>query len=699
MALIIPKSVGGTGEDVTPDQPVEPIERRASNLVIPESVGGPKTGVAVETRERVGGRRGAAQRRRERVTEAEQLLSRIEAGEISAQDLPESQFESVEKLRFERIPEISEAGISGLTGAEGLEGLPPALATLTTFDPVEFGQILKTQFPQIGIATTPEGRQIAVNNETGAAVEINKPGLTGIDVLQGLGVVAAFTPAARGAVAAPSAVGALIGREVAAPTGVRVLAGGAGAAATEAGIQKVQEATGGEFDPEDVALAGSLGAAGEVAQPIVQAVGRGAARVVRGAEETAEQAARRELLQAEGLEPTRPQITREATEFQQQQELAKASGPVRARLEQQEARLQGAFEQRATDTQGNIITSTSTPIDEVLNRSIDLDQQISNLYKQARSVSPGEKDIRLEGLSQRLRQMAGEERASGGLISSVRSNLRQRGIIDGKGKVVGRISVDVAEQVRKDINALHDSLTDRGRQLSRLLKDRLDNDVFKARGEDIFERARSAKSDFEKGLSRAKISKFDKRQANLVRDMLENKVSPDDFVNDVVFSKKWRPEDINQLKLYLNQTDSGSQAWNDLRAQTVDEMRVRAFTGPLRADGETKSLSRAGLEKALDKLSGKVNVLFNKEERDFFNRMKEIARLREPPPATFAGKGPSAQAINQAKTRFPILGPIIDSLSEFRQSKLLLKLPRKRVRRGTRLRVPPQTIQAIRVEE
>lgn len=418
------------------------------------------------------------------------------------------------------------------------------------------------------------------------------------------------------------------------------------------------------------------------AAPAIAAAQKQAATGVRKVKEagveTPEQAVRRTAFEAEGIEPTRAQVTRDAGEFQAQQEAAKGSNAVRARLEQQEARLQGAFEQKAVDTQGRSVTSTSTPIDEVLNRSITLDKEIGNLYKQAREAAPEGKEIKFERLAKSLSNLEGEETISGGLISSVKSNLLNRGIINKDGKVVGKVSVETGEQVRQDINALHNSVTDRGRQLSRQLKDSLDDDVLLHAGTDLFNSARSAKRNFEQGLNRAKISKFDNRKSNLVRDMLDNKVDPDSFVNDAIFAKKWRKEDVSQLKSYLNQTDSGKQAWNDLRAQTMAEIKERAFKGAVREDGVTKSLSRDGLQKALASLKGKTEVLFTPEEQAFLKRMQGIAELREPAPGTFSGKGPSAQAIREVKNRLPIIGSMLDGLSEFRQNKLLLRLPKKR---------------------
>lgn len=425
-------------------------------------------------------------------------------------------------------------------------------------------------------------------------------------------------------------------------------------------------------------IRGQVAAASKAIAPLESKISSGIKKARNIGAETPEQTARRTAFEAEGLAPTRAQVTRDAGEFQAQQEAAKGSNAIRARIEQQEARLQGAFEKKAVDTKGDVVTSTSTPIDEVLNRSIALDKEIGNLYKQAREAAPGGKDIRLSKLASSLNNLSGEENISGGLISSIKSNLRNRGVINKEGKVVGRISVETGEQIRQDINALHNSVTDRGRQLSRQLKDSLDDDVLLQSGEDLFNSARSAKRNFEKGLNRAQISKFDKRKSNLVRDMLDNKVNPDTFVKDAIFAKKWRGEDISQLKKYLNQTESGKQAWNDLRAQAMDEIKERSFKGAVREDGVTKSLSRDGLQKALASLKGKTEIIFTPEEQAFLKRMQNIAELREPSPGTFSGKGPSAQAIREVKNRLPIVGGLLDSLSEFKQNKLLLTLPKKR---------------------
>ena len=47
------------------------------------------------------------------------------------------------------------------------------------------------------IQESPWGIKRKQNNKTGAQVVLNKPGVSRIDILQGLGIAAAFTPAGR----------------------------------------------------------------------------------------------------------------------------------------------------------------------------------------------------------------------------------------------------------------------------------------------------------------------------------------------------------------------------------------------------------------------------------------------------------------------------------------------------------------------
>jgi len=388
------------------------------------------------------------------------------------------------------------------------------------------------------------------------------------------------------------------------------------------------------------------------------------------------QVARKTFLEEQGLDPTKAQITRTADDFQAQQEAAKSSTRVRDRIEQQEAALTTRFNQAVLDTGGQASTPTSTVSDAISTKATVLDQEISNLYTQARELAPGEQNVRLSALSTKLRELAPSNRRAGGNIEAVVGDLQVKGVLDDNMNVVGKIDVETAEDVRKLMNELYDPGNGFGNIKLRELKESLDEDVFRAAGRDTFQQARKAKSDFEKDLSRAKISKFDNRKANLVRDVLENKVNPDNFSNDVVFSKRWRASDLQQLKDYISTDDAGVSAFNDLRADVLDTIKNKSFIGPEDASGN-KALSRDKLEKAINSIGdAKLKVLFTPEERGFLQDMLQVSKLREPVRGTALGRGPSAQAISRIEQKLkeiPLLGALVSIINVDQAGRVALR--------------------------
>lgn len=139
------------------------------------------------------------------------------------------------------LPELQSSGLLAGEDQGKVAKLSPVL--LTTFDPNEIAKIITSNFPNVGVVYNKDGEgnviPILRNNETGAATVINRPGVSGLDVLQAVGIGAAFTPAGRAAT---------------------VTGAGLKSAATEAAFQGAQELSGGEFNPLDVALAGGIGA-------------------------------------------------------------------------------------------------------------------------------------------------------------------------------------------------------------------------------------------------------------------------------------------------------------------------------------------------------------------------------------------------------------------------------------------------------
>jgi len=145
------------------------------------------------------------------------------------------------------LPEIGQGGL--LFGEDKLKAAAITPALLTATNPEEMGQILSSNFSNIGVTSDKKGNLFARNNTTGASVVLNKPGVSQIDIMQGLGIAAAFTPAGRAA---------------------GLVKTGVAAGATSAGIEALQALSGGEFDASQVVIdtvtAGVLDKAFEVAK-------------------------------------------------------------------------------------------------------------------------------------------------------------------------------------------------------------------------------------------------------------------------------------------------------------------------------------------------------------------------------------------------------------------------------------------------
>jgi hypothetical protein len=203
-----------------------------------------------------------------RFEELQQSLDDPELGFFSRMGLNmqlQDMMESGEATEF--VPTGLGAGLSTT------DKLMISAAAMTMFDPAEVAQMLtqidpdtgERKWPQFAIQHAPDGAIVVTNRlNPGNPAIINRPGFSATDVVQMLGIGAAFTPAGR----VTSAVKA---------TFPRILATMGTMGATEAGIQVGQEVAGGQFDPGDVAISAAVGPVAEVARPIIgtgQRIGR-----------------------------------------------------------------------------------------------------------------------------------------------------------------------------------------------------------------------------------------------------------------------------------------------------------------------------------------------------------------------------------------------------------------------------------------
>lgn len=367
-------------------------------------------------------------------------------------------------------------------------------------------------------------------------------------------------------------------------------------------------------------------------------------------------AARREAFEKLDLKPTAAQVSRDPELFQKQVDIfrdAEKNNKVRRALVEQEKILTDRVNGEIDAIGGVASRADATPIDAVTNKALELDAEISGLYKAARESAPDAKNVRFSRTQKLLNANQPIDTRTDGTVSAIRDEMRRLGFLDEAGNPTRKTSVEASENLRIFANSLYDGANPLARGFLRDVKDAIDDDVFAASGQDIFKAARKAKSDFMRGLESVKNNKFDKRQASLVKDVLEGAQQPDDLIQKAISrGSKYKAKELKEFRNYLfsgtpEQIATGARAWNDLRAAALTEIKNKAFVGPTTELG-TQSLSRAGFKSALDRIGPqKMQILFSQAEREFLRDLARVANLKEP--VAGVRPSPSAPAIKKAE--------------------------------------------------
>ena len=211
------------------------------------------------------------------------------------------------------LPELS--GILNDEDPRISAAITPALLTAT--NPEEFGKILNSAFPHIGIIQTPEGEFLAYNQKNQRYASINKPGLSKADVIQGAAAVTEFFPAGKYASGGLNLFG-------------KVAKGAVGAGLTQSANESLQALSGGDVNPEDVALASGFGAAAETIMPALSAA-KQAILPSKGIDVSAARESIKGLERATGetVGLTKPQQTMQPDKLLEQRFLSQLTGSAK----------------------------------------------------------------------------------------------------------------------------------------------------------------------------------------------------------------------------------------------------------------------------------------------------------------------------------------------------------------------------------
>lgn len=363
---------------------------------------------------------------------------------------------------------------------------------------------------------------------------------------------------------------------------------------------------------------------------------------------------RRAVFESLGVDPTMAQITRDKDLFAQQLEASRRSGEVTKAIERQEEVLNLATQGQLSEIGGNGARASTSLSDSIIDKSIQLDDEINDLYRMARESSPEAMNVRFNETAKVLRANAASDDLSGGIVKAIRGTMEDNGLLRGYSPS-GRISIDQSEELRKTVNRLSRSATPEGKYIAGQIKDAIDKDALLAAGEDYYKQARKAKYEFEKGLSVEGKSKFSKRSKSLVRDILEERIPEDKIADRVIMrGSAYDSKSLKELKDYLSsgtdqQVAQGLQAWNDIRANAFERVMNKAFRGAVDSQGN-KYLSRAGLESGFKEIGPeKMAVLFSPKEMSFLRKLAQVSALKEAPP--MVGVSPSGPAIQRLQDK------------------------------------------------
>lgn len=393
---------------------------------------------------------------------------------------------------------------------------------------------------------------------------------------------------------------------------------------------------------------------------------------------TAQEAERFNLFTKRGLQSTKAQVTQKGTDFIEQQELAKQTNEVSELLASQDVRL-SELAREGVENIGpiaNDIIETNESIFSVINNIVDAaENEVTKAYLAAREAAPTEKVVQLDTFITDLRKSKGGDDFASGVSKAVESHLKNVGILNKKGQIVktgetgtaglptratAKRTVAETESVRQFMNQLFgDTNNPRAKRVLTELKSSLDKDVETAVGSDFFKKARESKIELQRIIEKQSRDKRDKTKGSLLEDIIFNKVPQEKIVQKLKIS---RDDDFLKIKEFFTKEsgDQGKQAWNNIKAQILNDAIDSAVSTAGKAEGGFAVFNANKFKAKLQPLrdTEKFKALFNAAEIELIDDIIAIGRLRTPTSKAVSGEGPSAISVTKAAILSKI--PFID---------------------------------------
>lgn len=357
---------------------------------------------------------------------------------------------------------------------------------------------------------------------------------------------------------------------------------------------------------------------------------------------TPEQMERAKILEAVGVKnPTAAMVSRDPATWQFERNTAGIQGVgdrIRQRYVESNQAIQEALRDLGKMTKGKASTAYEageSVVDAVTNKNREMQRAVGDLYSNIRKYNLVAEGLRPQRIMDALDE-ASDNAYADNIVNSVTRKMKRYGLIDGTGNYQeGQVlTVPQAEELRKFINSLRGD-----RQTEHIVSniiDALDDDVIETAGDDAFRVARDA--------ARNRFREF---ESKLLGGISEGKIVSDDVLKKTVLGGKVK--DVEALKNSLlrgtdDQVMRGSQAWNDLKMQTVQNILDTAV-------GSNGKLSGTSLKRQLERIGKeRLETIFDPEELMRLRTIEKAAEFTtiEVPESFVNYSGTAAANVNNA---------------------------------------------------
>jgi len=252
-------------------------------------------------------------------------------------------------------------------------------------------------------------------------------------------------------------------------------------------------------------------------------------------------------------------------------------------------------------------------------------KKVDNLYEQAREAGETLAPVEMVTMPE-LMALLDKHRNAGNSTDISREIVRIGAAIknDDGSYSPGTIALNDAELLRQDVNEFTDIYAPKEARIRRMAIKAID-DATENSGGPIYRDARKARAKFAQEFENVGITK---RLLAEKKGTSERTIAFEDVFKKVILDSSI--EEINKLRVTLLKGGSeGKQAWQDLKAQLIDNIKQSSLSGSGSDSRGLPLLSPDKLSKKIAELDrrGKLEALYGKKQAQIMRDLAEIARV------------------------------------------------------------------------